>query len=175
MFYAQINGNNKSIAVSYLPDAIDATDMIAIDVYDESLLGKHYNAELGIFESPPAPVRAVVVITGISVDADYAERSQIAADYSALKLPVGATVTIDAELHMQGQRIPGFAAEFAMPMRSTDGRMRHLDVRFIDGRATFSAVMSDSRRWEVNQELVNSSLPTEAHMTFSGIVITAVE
>ena len=125
---------------------------------------------------PPAPLALPkVVITGIAVDEPYAARAQIAPDFSALKLPVGATVTINAELQYAGQRVPGFAAEFAMPMRSTDGLMRYLDVRFIDGRTTFSAVMSDSKRWEVTQELVNSSLPADSHMQFAGIVIAAVE
>ena len=119
--------------------------------------------------------RPEVVITGIAVDEPYAARAQIAPNFSALKLPVGATVTINAELQYAGQRVPGFAAEFAMPLRSTDGLLRYLDVRFVDGRTTFSAVMSDSKRWEVTQELVNSSLPADSHMEFAGIVITAVE
>lgn len=52
-----------------------------------------------------------------------------------MQLPVGAAVTIDVELQYQGQRVPGFAADFAMPMHS-------------------SAVMSDSKRWEVTRELI---------------------
>lgn len=127
----------------------------------------------------PAPVNPValpaVVIINITVDPDHADRAQIAPDFSAMKLPVGAVVTITAELQIQGQRVPGFAAEFAMPMRSSDGLMRHLDVRFADGVATFSATMSDSKRWEVTRELINSSLPSDAHMDFAGIFITAVE
>ena len=124
--------------------------------------------------SEPADLPAVVV-TGITVDEAHADHAQIAPDFSALKLPVGATVTITAELQMQGQRVPGFTADFAMPMRSTDGTYRHLDVRFVDGQAVFSAVMSDSKRWEVTQALVNSDLPPEMHMSFAGITITSVE
>ncbi|TDS74683.1 hypothetical protein, partial [Comamonas sp. JUb58] len=126
--------------------------------------------------APPEPaLRPAVVLTGIAVDEPYAARAQIAPDFSALKLPVGATVTITAELQMGGQRISGFAAEFAMPMRSSDLLYRYLDVQFVDGQAVFSAVMSDSKRWEVDAELINSGLPPEAHMDFAGIVITAVE
>ncbi len=127
-------------------------------------------------EHAPAPVALPsVVITGITADADHADRAQIAPDFSALKLPVGATVTIHAELRMGGKRIPGFAAEFAMPLRSTDGLLRYLDVRFADGKTSFSAVMTDSKRWEATQDLINSSLPPAAHMQFAGVVITAVE
>ena len=125
---------------------------------------------------PVAPAELPeVVITAITVDPGHADRAQIAPDFSALKLPVGATVTIDAELRMAGQRIPGFAAEFAMPLRSSDGLMRYLDVRFANGATTFSAVMTDSKRWEATQELINSNLPAEAHMQFAGVLITAVE
>lgn len=126
--------------------------------------------------APPEPVvRPTVVLTRIAVDEPYAARAQIAADFSALKLPVSATVTITAELQMGGQRILGFAAEFAMPMRSSDGLYRYLDVQFVDGQAVFSAVMIDSKRWGVDRELINSGLPPEDHMDFAGIVITAVE
>ena len=125
--------------------------------------------------TPQAPELPTVVITDIGVDPAHADRAQIAPDFSALKLPVGATVTIAAELRMAGQRIPGFAAEFAMPLRSSDGLMRYLDVRFVDGATTFGAVMLDSKRWEATQELINSNLPAEAHMQFAGVLITAVE
>lgn len=117
----------------------------------------------------------VVSIINITVDEAHADRAQIAPDLGAMQLPVGAVVTITAELQVQGQRVPGFAAEFAMPMRSTDGLMRYLDVRFTDGVASFSATMTDSKRWEVTKDLINSNLPQEAHMDFAGIVITAVE
>ena len=125
---------------------------------------------------PPEPaVLPTVVITGITVDEASADRAVIAPDFRTMKLPVGAVVTINVELQVQGQRVPGFAEEFAMPMRSTDLLMRHIDIKFVDGRATFVAAMNDSKRWEVSRELINSGLPPEAHMDFAGIVITAVE
>lgn len=132
------------------------------------------------FEPPvvvgPEPVALpAVVITSVTVDEANAARAVIAPDFSSMKLPVGSAVTIDVELQWQGQRVPGFGEEFAMPMRSTDGMMRHIDIKFTDGRARFVAVMNDSRRWEVTPELINSGLPPEAHMDFPGIVITAVE
>jgi len=131
------------------------------------------------FINPAAPVEPVslpaVVITRMAVDEANAAHAVIAPDFSSMKLPVGAAVTLDVELQYQGQRVPGFGEEFAMPMRSTDGMMRHMDIKFTDGRARFVAVMNDSRRWEVTPELINSGLPPEAHMDFAGIVITAVE
>ncbi|TDS73389.1 hypothetical protein [Comamonas sp. JUb58] len=100
----------------------------------------------------PAPEPAIlpaVVITGITVDEVNAARAVIAPDFRTMKLPVGSAVTIDVELQWQGQRVPGFGEEFAMPMRSTDGLMRHIDIKFVDGSAQFVAAMNDSKRWEV--------------------------
>ena len=145
---------------------------------DEAFAQAVYPGRWRIAEEPEAPTPAAfpeVVITAILVDPDHMDRAQVAPDFSALKLPVGSTVTITAELQVGGARITGFSADFAMPMRSTEGAYRHLDVRFVDGVATFSAVMSDSKRWEVSKDLINSNLPAEAHMNFAGISITAVE
>ena len=126
--------------------------------------------------APPEPaVLPTVVITGITVDEANAARAVIAPDFRTMKLPVGSAVTIDVELQWQGQRVPGFGEEFAMPMRSTDGMMRYINIAFEDGRAQFTASMNDSKRWEVDRELINSGLPPEAHMDFAGITITAVE
>lgn len=88
---------------------------------------------------------------------------------------MGAAIWIDAELQIAVKRLPGFAAEFAVPLRSSDGLMRYLDVRFAYGRTSFSALMSHSKRWEVDEASVNSNLPPEMHMRFAGIVITAFE
>lgn len=174
MIYAQLH-NNTCIGISQLSEPVGSDDLIEIDSYDERLLGKYYDRDTQKFGPQPSAARPAVVITNVAVDADHKASAQVSPDFSAIKLPVGAQVTIDAELQLGGQRVPGFAAEFAMPMRSTDGIMRYLDVRFADGKANFSAVMSDSKRWEVTEDLVNSSLPPEAHMAFAGIVITAVE
>jgi hypothetical protein len=53
--YAQLNGEGICYAVSMLSGEVVADNMIAIDEYDESLLGKRYNRETGEFEEvPPA-------------------------------------------------------------------------------------------------------------------------
>ncbi|GAB2836675.1 hypothetical protein GCM10027276_44180 [Comamonas piscis] len=142
-------------------------------------IGWSWNADDGfappVVELPEPAVLPAVVITSMAVDEANAARAVIAPDFSSMKLPVGAAVTMDVELQYQGQRMPGFSTEFAMPMRSTDGAMRFINIAFSDGRASFTAEMKDSKRWEVTRELINSGLPEEAHMDFAGIVITAVE
>lgn len=160
--------------IEILKDGAVVNTIIADEAFAELV---HPGAWRVAAEPPPAPPVELptVAITAIAVDEAHADRAQIASDFSSMKLPVGAVVTITAELQMLGQRVPGFVAEFAMPMRSTDGSMRHLAVGFEDGVAVFSAAMSDSKRWEVTQALVNSDLPPEMHMSFAGITITAVE
>lgn len=174
MIYAQLS-NGLCVGISRLSGEVEHEDMIGIESYDEGLIGKVYNRATGQFSAPAPTTVPTVAIVSITVSPEHAERAQIAPDFSSIKLPVGADVTINAELRMHGQRIPGFEAEFALPLRSTDGLMRYLDVRFADGRTTFAARMNDSKRWEVTRDLVNSNLPAEAHMDFAGIVITAVE
>lgn len=127
---------------------------------------------------PPGAAEPVtlpqIVITNMTVSDDPRGVARIADDFTTLKMPVGATVTIDAELRYAGQVVP-LTQDFAMPLRSTDGAMRFINVQFEDGRTTFSATMSDSKRWEVDKALINSDLPPDAHMDFAGVVITAVE
>lgn len=116
----------------------------------------------------------VIVITNMTVSDDPRGVARIAPDFTTLKMPVGATVTIDAELRYAGQVVP-LTQDFAMPLRSTDGFKRFINVQFVNGLTTFSATMTDSKRWEVDKALINSDLPPEAHMDFAGVVITAVE
>lgn len=128
---------------------------------------------------PPGTVESVtlpqIVITNMTITNDPNNVARIAPDFTTLKMPVGATVTIQAEFRNAGRVVEGFNQEFAMPLRSTDGAMRFINVQFVDGQTTFSAVMTDSKRWEVDKALINSDLPNNAHMDFAGVVITAVE
>lgn len=182
MDYALIkNGRVENVIVADAEFAqLIATDWDAVEPLAAGAgIGWSWSAAGGfappLLASPEPVALPAVVITSVSVDEANAARAVIAPDFSSMKLPVGSAVTIDVELQYQGQRVPGFGEEFAMPMRSTDGMMRHIDIKFTDGRATFTAAMNDSRRWEVTRELINSGLPPEAHMDFAGIVITAVE
>lgn len=159
-------------------EILDGATVVNVIIASEEEAERQYPGAWRLVVEQPAPEAGplpAVVITGITVDEASAARAVIAPDFSAMKLPVGAVVTIDVELQVQGQRVPGFGEEFAMPMLSTDRMMRHIDIKFTDGRAQFTAVMNDSKRWEVTPELINSGLPREAHMDFAGITITAVE
>ena len=51
-YYAQVDGNDIVYSVSCLSGEVDQADMIPIDSYDQSLLGKIYNRDTGEFETP---------------------------------------------------------------------------------------------------------------------------
>lgn len=50
VYFAQIDSDGIVFAVSQLTDFVDQPDMIQIESYDISLLGKRYNPETGQFE-----------------------------------------------------------------------------------------------------------------------------
>jgi hypothetical protein len=52
MYYAQVNAANICYSVVETSGALTQINCIMIDVYDESLLGKYFNAESGEFETP---------------------------------------------------------------------------------------------------------------------------
>lgn len=50
MYYAQIDTNNIVFAVTQTTSPINKLDMIEVDSYDETFLGKKFNSETGSFE-----------------------------------------------------------------------------------------------------------------------------
>ena len=52
-YYAQIDENNICIAVSDLSGKVTADNMLRLEIYDTSLLGKKYNN--GVWEEVPQP------------------------------------------------------------------------------------------------------------------------
>lgn len=173
--YAFLNESRMCIVDCTYPAEIEPLpdNAIVVDINGGPYINKVFNG--GSWSDPASAALPIVVITAISVDEANSARAVIAPDFSNMKLPVGSAVTIDVELKVAGQRVTGFDEAFAMPMRSTDGAMRYINIPFSDGRASFTAEMKDSKRWEVTRDLINSGLPPEAHMDFAGITITAVE
>ena len=120
------------------------------------------------------PVKPEIVVTNLQVDPAYAALAIIEEDLHSVTLPVGATLTVTAELRVGGQVVP-HNGMFRMPLVSLDNRIRVLGVTFVDGVAVFSAVMTDSRIYHVKEEHVNQNLPPEEHMKFKGFWVYALE
>jgi len=61
MFYVQVDKNNRVFAISDLAGEVNQEDMIRIDSFDYSLLGKYYNPETGFFEEVTATADKTII------------------------------------------------------------------------------------------------------------------
>ena len=79
-YYAQIDENNICIAVSDLSGKVTADNMLRLETYDTSLLGKKYNN--GVWEEVPQPEPEPTQLDRIElqVKTSYAEAQNQAVD-----------------------------------------------------------------------------------------------
>lgn len=79
-FYAQIDENNICIAVSDLSGKVTAGNMLRLETYDTSLLGKKYNN--GVWEEVPQPEPEPTQLDRIElqVNTSYVEAQNQAVD-----------------------------------------------------------------------------------------------
>ena len=79
-YYAQIDENNICIAVSDLAGKVTADNMLRLETYDTSLLGKKYNN--GVWEEVPKPEPEPTQLDRIElqVKTSYAEAQNQAVD-----------------------------------------------------------------------------------------------
>ena len=79
-YYAQIDENNICIAVSELSGKVTADNMLRLETYDTSLLGKKYNN--GVWEEVPKPEPEPTQLDRIElqVKTSYAEAQNQAVD-----------------------------------------------------------------------------------------------
>ena len=79
-YYAQIDENNICITVSDLSGKITADNMLRLETYDTSLLGKKYNN--GVWEEVPQPEPEPTQLDRIElqVKTSYAEAQNQAVD-----------------------------------------------------------------------------------------------
>ena len=79
-YYAQIDENNICIAVSDLSGKVTADNMLRLETYDTSLLGKKYNN--GVWEEVPKPEPEPTQLDRIElqVNTSYVEAQNQAVD-----------------------------------------------------------------------------------------------
>lgn len=79
-YYAQIDENNICIAISDLSGKVTAGNMLRLETYDTSLLGKKYNN--GVWEEVPQPEPEPTQLDRIElqVNTSYAEAQNQAVD-----------------------------------------------------------------------------------------------
>ena len=88
-YYAQIDENNICIAVSDLSGKVTADNMLRLETYDTSLLGKKYNN--GVWEEVPKPEPEPTQLDRIElqVKTSYAEAQNQAVDQYTAELLEG--------------------------------------------------------------------------------------
>ena len=88
-YYAQIDENNICIAVSDLSGKVTADNMLRLETYDTSLLGKKYNN--GVWEEVPKPEPEPTQLDRIElqVKTSYAEAQNQAVDQHTEELLEG--------------------------------------------------------------------------------------
>jgi len=116
--------------------------------------------------------RPTIVLTGVQCDTPGAV---IAPGFADITVPVGSTLGFTAELRDSEDAVLPVDDTFRMPIRSRDGRERVVLAGMVQGVITFSVTFTESRVWEVTQDVINADLPAEAHMRFAGVRVFAVE
>lgn len=118
--------------------------------------------------------RPAVVITSISADPEHAAKTRVSDDMREVTVPVGATLTVQAELRAGDDVVP-LTEDFRLPLVSTDGRQRLVLANMVNGQLTVSVAMRDSRLWRITEADINEHLPDAKKMVFAGLTIYAVE
>jgi len=119
---------------------------------------------------PPADTRPSLVLTAATCTDVNA---QIA--LPRMMFAAGATVAVTAELRDATNAIIPMTQSFAMPLVADDGRKRLLLVNMTSGVATVNATITESGKWEVREDAINSELPPEQQMQFAGLNMYVVQ
>ena len=125
------------------------------------------------FHMPAAAVTRMV-ITAIAVDAAHAAQTVIKPSLDDVTCPVGAVLTVTAELRGASGIVP-LTDTFRMPLRARDGREVMLVVSLVAGVATITVPLRESGAWSVTEQSINESLPESARMRFDGVTAYVVE
>lgn len=178
-FYAQLNPESIVVAVTQTSGVLFAPDVIALDSYDASVLGKRYNRETGEFDDveQAAQYAAHVVITGIAADAEHAADSSISTDFRTVDTSVGAVLSFTAALQDDAGHVLPVDQTFRMPLVAADGSndRRLIRVNFVQGVAQFDVPLTVSRHWRVDEATINLNLQPHERLAFAGLDVYVLE
>jgi hypothetical protein len=178
--YAEIDVSSGAVAAlgeaPFLPAFALYVDRYAVDITALPIPpapGDIYSRATGRFSppppSPPEAQKPTLVITCLAADAPENKITSVADDYSEITIPIGAGVVASFELQIGGQVLPVDMPLLRMPITATDGRTAYAIVSIRQGRGTATWTPEQSGRWKITEANVNSELPPEAQMFFSGI------
>jgi voltage-gated potassium channel Kch len=151
---------NTSLAATPGPDQVIVTGRgVAI--------GDLYDAGADVFSRPEPAAQLQLVILAITASTAI----DVTLDLREVTCPVGAEITVAAELQDGTGQIVPIDASFRMPLRARDGRERVLLATFTQGVVSLAATLRESGVWRVDQVSINEMLPPEQHMQFGGLTL----
>lgn len=86
-FYAQINAARVAYAVTAPAGPIQAPDMVPLDTFDESVIGKRHNAETGEWEALPPPPEPPRYLTKLGFRNRFTSAEKVAIEIACLDDP----------------------------------------------------------------------------------------
>jgi hypothetical protein len=113
-----------------------------------------------------------LVITGITSSVPATTLVDLIA--GEVTCPQGSTLTATVEIRNAAGVIILLSASFRMPVKARDGREVVALATFVDGVATIVIPFTQSGVWLITEQAINSALPPEGHMSFSGLTVYVV-
>lgn len=177
--FAEINESDNTLRAygqaPFIPDfapgcGIKAVDITGIDPRPEP--GDTWDPETNTWTTPPPPPPkpqlVIMEVTGENVVASE--------DLSDITLPLGASLTAVFEIQVDGKKVSSISMPAVrMPIAASDGRTVYAKIDIAKGKGTAKWRPRDSGKWLITQENINSELPAEAQMEFSGLSIFVYE
>ena len=173
-FHAQLNAQKICVGVAQTVGLVVGENIVQIDSYDESVLGKYWDGKKWANPGAYIDQRPLIVVENITPNAEHNAVTIVADNMEEVRTLVGAVLTLTVRIEVGGVLYPANEG-FDMPISSVDGRVYPKRVLFENGRATFDIALTESRIWQVSEAMVNSGLPPERHMRFAGMRVVAAE
>jgi hypothetical protein len=177
--YAEINKNTGAVnfvgEAPFFPQPPPFADIYTVDITNipSPMPGDIYDPATGRFTSPPPPApeppRPRLVITSLAANAPEYKTTDVADDFSQITIPMGASVVASFQVQIAGQAIPIDMPLLRMPITATDGRTAYAIVTIAQGKGVATWTPEQSGRWQITEANINSELPPESQMEFSGI------
>ncbi len=162
MIYAQIDTNNRVVGVSQLEASVEQVNMILLESYDETLLGKYYDSNTGTFIELEFPEIVLTSITGTNIIYDTVTRE--------VTLTAGTSINIVGDIKLNNS-VVNISTNFRMSLKASDGREVVTLVTITAGHIDHTYTVEHSGIWSVTQESINSRLPENSKFKFSGLTI----
>jgi hypothetical protein len=122
------------------------------------------------FAPPPdRPDRPELVITSLEALHVPEGGRVLIKDFADVTIPKGAAVAADVEVRVGGECVPVDLPFCRLPIKAIDGAVTYAIVDIAQGHGHIEWTPESTGCWQIREELVNSHLPPEAHLGFSGV------